>query len=137
MPQGTDSRIIAGSILASLALSGCATSTGKTLPPASFVSLQEGPSEEYIIGPSDTLTVHVWRNPELGAEKIIVRPDGRITTPLVSDMSAVGKTPEALAKDIRLQLSQFIEDPLVSIIINESKSVFSQQIRIVGATEQP
>ena len=137
MSQGSNCKIIAGTALAALALSGCATSAGKTLPPASFVSMQEGPSEEYIIGPSDTLTVHVWRNPELGAEKITVRPDGRITTPLVSDMSAVGKTPEMLAKDIRLQLSEYIEDPLVSIIINESKSVFSQQIRIVGATEQP
>ena len=99
--------------------------------------MQEGPSEEYIIGPMDSLTVHVWRNPELGAEKIRVRPDGRITTPLVTDMPAVGKTPAMLAQDIRLQLSQFIEDPLVSIIVDESNSTFSQQIRIIGATEQP
>ena len=129
--------LLASTATAVLALSGCASSGGKTLPPASFVSLQEGPSEEYIIGPMDTLTVHVWRNPELGAEEITVRPDGRITTPLVTDMPAVGKTPAVLAQDIRLQLSEYIEDPLVSIIINESKSVFSQQIRIVGATEQP
>ncbi len=127
---------IAGALVA-LGVAGCASTGGRTLPPASFVSLQEGPSEEYIIGPMDTLTVHVWRNPELGAEKITVRPDGRITTPLVTDMPAVGKTPAMLAQDIRLQLSEYIEDPLVSIIINESKSVFSQQIRIIGATEQP
>jgi polysaccharide export outer membrane protein len=137
MPNTRFAKLLAGSALAALTLTACASGGGKTLPPASFVAMQEGPSEEYIIGPMDTLTVHVWRNPELGAEKITVRPDGRITTPLVTDMPAVGKTPAMLAQDIRLQLSQYIEDPLVSIIVNESKSVFSQQVRIIGATEQP
>ena len=75
--------------------------------------MQEGPGEEYVIGPLDELTIHVWRNPELGA-KVQVRPDGRITTPLVTDMPAVGKTPTMLAEDIRLQLSQYIEEPLVT-----------------------
>ena len=55
-----------------------------------------------MIGPLDNLTIHVWRNPELGAEKIQVRPDGRITIPLVKDMPAVGKTPSMLEEDIRL-----------------------------------
>ncbi len=130
-------KLFLGSALCALTLAGCASGGGKTLPPASFVAMQEGPSEEYIIGPMDTLTVHVWRNPELGAEKITVRPDGRITTPLVTDMPAVGKTPAMLAQDIRLQLSQYIEDPLVSIIVAESNSTFSQQVRIIGATEKP
>ena len=119
-----------------LTLGGCAT-TGEELPPATFVTQQEGPGEEYIIGPLDELTIHVWRNPELGAEKIQVRPDGRITIPLVKDMTAVGKTPSMLEEDIRGQLSQYIEDPLVSVIVNEFAGTFSQQIRIVGATEQP
>lgn len=117
-------------------LSGCA-STGPELPPATFVAMQEGPGEDYVIGPLDELTIHVWRNPELGAEKIQVRPDGRITIPLVKDMPAVGKTPSMLEEDIRLQLSQYIEDPLVSVIVNEFAGTFSQQIRIVGATEKP
>lgn len=130
-------KLLAGSAIAALTLAGCASGGGRSLPAATAVQLQEGPSEEYIIGPNDTLTVHVWRNPELGAEKIAVRPDGRITTPLVTDMPAVGKTPAMLAQDIRLQLSQYIEDPLVSIIVNESKSTFGQQVRIIGATEQP
>lgn len=122
--------------MAALALAGCASGGGSQLPPASFVALQEGPSEEYVIGPLDELTVHVWRNPELGA-KVQVRPDGRITTPLVTDMPAVGKTPAMLAEDIRLQLSQYINDPLVSVIINQFAGTFSQQVRIVGATEKP
>jgi polysaccharide export outer membrane protein len=121
--------------MAGLALAGCA-SGGSELPPASFVALQEGPSEEYVIGPLDELTIHVWRNPELGA-KVQVRPDGRITTPLVTDMPAVGKTPAMLAEDIRLQLSQYINDPLVSVILNQFAGTFSQQVRIVGATEKP
>ena len=123
--------------LMALALAGCAGTVGTELPPATFVALQEGPGEEYVIGPLDNLTVHVWRNPELGAEKIQVRPDGRITIPLVKDMPAVGKTPAMLEEDIRLQLSQYIEDPLVSVIVNEFAGTFSQQVRVVGATEQP
>ena len=69
--------------------------------------------------------------------KVQVRPDGRITTPLVADMPAVGKTPTMLAEDIRLQLSQYISEPLVTVIVNEFAGTFSQQIRVVGATEKP
>lgn len=137
MPKTRFAPLLAGSALAALALTGCASSGGAELPPATVVPLQEGPGEEYVIGPLDQLTIHVWRNPELGAEKIQVRPDGRITTPLVTDMPAVGKTPAMLAQDIRLQLSQYIEEPLVSVIVTEFAGTFSQQVRIVGATEQP
>ena len=129
-------RLFAAMIMATMALAGCATSSGEQLAPATFVAMQEGPGEEYVIGPLDELTVHVWRNDELGAE-VQVRPDGRITTPLVSDMPAVGKTPTMLSEDIRLQLSQYISDPLVTVIVNKFAGTFSQQVRIVGATEQP
>lgn len=137
MPHLRFARLLAGSALASVALSGCmGPASGPELPPASFVSMQEGPGEEYVIGPLDTLTIFVWRNPELGA-KVQVRPDGRITTPLITDMPAVGKTPSMLAEDLRLQLSQYIEDPLVSVIVDNFSGTFSQQIRVVGATEKP
>ena len=130
-------RSITAAALAGLALAACATTSGDPqLAPASFVAMQEGPGEEYVIGPLDELTVHVWRNDELGAE-VQVRPDGRITTPLVSDMPAVGKTPTMLAEDIRLQLSQYIEEPLVTVIVNKFAGTFSQQVRVVGATEKP
>ena len=129
--------VLLGSMSLVLALSGCgAGASGPQLEPARFVAMQEGPGEEYVIGPLDELTIHVWRNEELGAE-VQVRPDGRITTPLVADMPAVGKTPTMLAEDIRLQLSQYIEEPLVTVIVNEFAGTFSQQVRIVGATEQP
>lgn len=137
MPIDRFSRLLAGSAMASLALAGCAGSAkGPQLPPASFVAMQEGPGEEYVIGPLDELTIFVWRNPELGA-KVQVRPDGRITTPLITDMPAVGKTPKMLADDITLQLSQYIQDPLVSVIVNKFAGTFSQQVRVVGATEKP
>jgi polysaccharide biosynthesis/export protein len=131
------SRLLAGSALVSLSLSGCAGgAAGPQLPPASFVAMQEGPGEEYVIGPLDELTIFVWRNPELGAD-VQVRPDGRITTPLITDMPAVGKTPKMLADDITLQLSQYIQEPLVSVIVKKFAGTFSQQVRVVGATEKP
>jgi polysaccharide export outer membrane protein len=123
---------------ASTALAGCGTTstTGNSLPSASFVGQDQKASEEYIIGPLDELTVFVWRNPELGA-KVQVRPDGRITTPLITDMVAVGKTPAQLATDLRKVLTQYISEPLVSVMIDKFQGTFSQQIRIVGATEKP
>ncbi|VWX46473.1 XrtA/PEP-CTERM system exopolysaccharide export protein [Novosphingobium sp. 9U] len=136
MPNVRLARLLAGSAMVSLVLTGCSTASGPQLPPASFVSMQEGPGEEYVIGPLDELTIFVWRNPELGA-KVQVRPDGRITTPLITDMPAVGKTPSMLAEDIRLQLSQYIQEPLVSVIVDKFAGTFSQQIRVVGATEKP
>ena len=137
MLRSKTARLFSASAIGTLALAGCASTGGTELPPASYVALQEEPSEEYVIGPLDELTIHVWRNPELGAEKIQVRPDGRITTPLVTDMPAVGKTPAMLAEDMRLQLSRYIERPLVSVIVNSFAGTFSQQVRIIGATEKP
>ncbi len=137
MPSNRLARLFAGTAVVSLALTGCAgNSSGPQLPPASFVAMQEGPGEAYVIGPLDELTVFVWRNPELGAN-VQVRPDGRITTPLITDMPAVGKTPSMLAEDIKLQLSQYIQEPLVSVIVNKFAGTFSQQVRVVGATEKP
>jgi polysaccharide biosynthesis/export protein len=137
MGKSGSKRALLGLCLASIPVSGCSrSSTSPQLPSASFVSTQEGPGEEYIIGPLDTLTVFVWRNPELGA-KVQVRPDGRITTPLIADMPAVGKTPTQLAQDIKTSLAQFIREPLVSVIVDNFSGTFSQQIRVVGATEKP
>jgi polysaccharide export outer membrane protein len=137
MPLNRFSRLLASCAVGSLALGGCAgTSSGPQLPPASFVAMQEGPGEDYVIGPLDELTIFVWRNPELGAS-VQVRPDGRITTPLITDMPAVGKTPSMLAEDIKLQLSQYIQEPLVSVIVNKFAGTFSQQVRVVGATTKP
>ncbi|WP_136161743.1 XrtA/PEP-CTERM system exopolysaccharide export protein [Sphingomonas flavalba] len=129
---------LAGVGAAALLLGGCAATAagGPQLPQASFVSLDDKPSENYVIGPLDTLTVFVWRNPELGG-KVQVRPDGRITTPLIEDMPAVGKTPKLLADDIAKALSRYVNEPRVSVIVENFSGTFSQQVRIVGATEKP
>src|SRR3569623_2552861 len=90
------------------ALTGCGGGGGRqSLPPAAGVASKEQPGEEYMIGPRDQLSIFVWRNPELSA-KVQVRPDVRITTPLVCDMPAVGKTPAMLADDMRYALSTYI-----------------------------
>jgi polysaccharide export outer membrane protein len=128
-------RLIMGLMMAVSATSGFAAES-KELPPASFVGPREGPGEEYVIGPLDQLTIFVWRNPELGA-KVQVRPDGRITTPLIADLPAVGRTPAQLSEDIRQSLSKYIKDPLVSVIVENFSGTYSQQVRIVGATEKP
>ena len=127
--------------VSALALSGCAgggARTGHMLPPADLAANggAEQVSENYIIGPSDELTLFVWRNQELGAH-VQVRPDGRITTPLITDMVAAGKTPAQLADDIRGALSQYIQEPLVSVMVDRPNGSFSQQVRIVGATARP
>jgi polysaccharide export outer membrane protein len=123
-----------------LALAGCAggSSTGRSLPPAASASdaAASQVGESYIIGPMDELTIFVWRNAELGAN-VQVRPDGRITTPLINEMIAAGKTPAQLADDIRQALVRYIVDPQVSVMVNRPQGTFSQQIRIVGATARP
>ena len=125
-------------VVGALVLVGCGLTGGgrPSLPPAPYVATQEGPGEDYVIGPLDTLKVFVWRNPELSAD-VQVRPDGRITTPLVADMPATGKTPAMLADDMKIALGEYIQNPLVSVIVTNFSGTFSQQIRIVGATEKP
>ncbi|WP_414881276.1 XrtA/PEP-CTERM system exopolysaccharide export protein [Sphingomonas sp. Leaf33] len=130
-------KVILGAGAASLLLTACGGSGGRPeLPPAAFVATKEGPGEEYVIGPLDQLQIFVWRNPELTAD-VQVRPDGRITVPLVTDMPAVGKTPTMLADDLKLALGEYIKDPIVSVIVKNFAGTFSQQVRVVGATEKP
>jgi polysaccharide export outer membrane protein len=121
------------------AAASCGTAdarAGRTLPPASFVSSDDAAAEKYLIGALDQLSIFVWRNAELNA-KVQVRPDGMIATPLISDMVAVGKTPAQLADDIRSVLSKYIDNPQVSVMVDSFQGTFSQQVRIVGATEKP
>lgn len=120
-----------------LLLSACGGQQARPeLPAAGFAAGKEAPSDEYVIGPLDQLSIFVWRNPELST-KVQVRPDGRITTPLINDMPAVGKTPAMLADDLKLALGEFIKDPIVSVIVENFSGTFSQQVRVVGATEKP
>ena len=92
-------------------------------------------SPDYLIGPGDTLQVFVWRNPDLSVT-VPVRPDGKISTPLVEDMSAVGKTPSILARDIEKALSEYVKSPQVNVIVTIPVSVFSQ-VKVIGQVLKP
>lgn len=110
-----------------------------TPPPAPQAPTQAVPAfstdAQYLIGPGDTLQVFVWRNPELSTQ-VPVRPDGRISTPLVEDIVAVGKTPSQLARDMEVVLAEYVRSPQVNIIVTTAASAFNQ-IKIVGQVQSP
>jgi polysaccharide biosynthesis/export protein len=88
---------------------------------------------EYFIGPEDVLTITVWRNADLSRE-VTVRPDGRISLPLIGDITAVGRTPSQLSEDISAKLKEYKENPQVSIVIKE---VNSYAIYVLGEVAKP
>jgi polysaccharide export outer membrane protein len=90
---------------------------------------------QYIIGPGDMIQIFVWRSPELTVT-VPVRPDGKVSSPLVEDMVAVGKTPSQLARDVEKRLSEYIRTPQVSIIVTAAVSTFSQ-VRVIGQVRTP
>ncbi len=89
-----------------------------------------------MIGPLDTVNIVVWRNPELSMS-VPVRPDGRISTPLVEDVPALGKNPAELARELEKALSKFIRDPVVTVIVNNFNGPTTEQIRIIGEAAKP
>lgn len=89
---------------------------------------------DYLIGPGDVLQIFVWRNPELSGP-VPVRPDGKISTPLVEDMVAVGKTPTQLARDMETVLAEYVRSPQVNVIVTQPVSAYSQ-IKVVGEVRQ-
>jgi polysaccharide biosynthesis/export protein len=91
---------------------------------------------EYQIGAGDTLNVFVWQQPRLSVTAS-VRPDGRISTPLVQDVDAVGKTPSQLAKDLEQRLKKYVKDPIVTVIPTKFVGAFDQQVRVIGEAAQP
>ena len=105
-------------------------------------TMQVGPagnsidSDFYRIGPGDVLEVFVWRNPEISST-VPVRPDGKVSTPLVEDMVAVGKTPTELARDMEDILSKYIKTPSVNVIVKQFQGTFSEQVRVVGQAVSP
>lgn len=94
------------------------------------------PSLHYIIGPGDNLNIQVWRNPEVSIT-VPVRPDGKISTPLVEDLEAANKTPSQLARDIEKALSKFIQDPIVSVIVTGFVGPYDKQVRVIGQAAKP
>ena len=122
-----------------LALSACAGGTSglSELPQAKVASSDENETTpEYLIGPLDQLQIFVWRNPELSTS-VTVRPDGRITTPLIDDLEVTGKTPAKLADEIEERLAVYIADPIVQVIVSGFNGPLAKQIRVVGEAASP
>lgn len=116
------------------ALAAC-SGTGN-LPLAPSTLGESVPTPIYRIGPGDGLRVFVWRNEDLSAE-VPVRPDGRISIPLLEDIVASGKSPSELSREIEVKLARFIKDPLVTVIVERSVGAYSEQVRIVGEATNP
>lgn len=112
-----------------LALGGCATRGQQ--PIETQVS-----DTEYLIGPGDAVNIIVWRNPEVSMS-VPVRPDGKITTPLVEDLPAAGKTSTALARDIEKALSKYIQQPVVTVVVTSFLGNYAEQIRVIGQAVKP
>jgi polysaccharide export outer membrane protein len=110
---------------------GCAS---KGYPPAP--SSAASSDYNYHIGPGDMVNIVVWRNPELSMS-VPVRPDGKLASPLIEDLPAIGKDPTTLARDIEKELSKFIRDPVVTVIVTQFVGPYSEQIRVVGEAAKP
>lgn len=133
-------RLIWGMVVLVFLLAGCATSSmpGSTadIADAQEVYAEEDGTGTYQIGPGDTLKIFVWRNEDISIT-VPVRPDGRISTPLVKEMPVVGKTPSQLARDIEEALKQYIKNPVVTVIVTDFVGTFGEQIRVVGQATKP
>lgn len=120
-----------GVLLMAFALGAC---NSRDLPPTTVDTAEQPPF--YQIGAGDSLTVFVWRNAEL-TTTVTVRPDGRISVPLIEDLYVEGKTPSNLSREIEKELAVYIQDPLVTVIVGGFVGTFPQQVRIVGEASQP
>jgi len=118
--------------VAIIGLSGC----NPTFPPLQATTGGPEPTPLYVIGPGDALTIDVWRNPEVSVSTT-VRSDGTITTPLVEDLPATGKTTTELARELEELLADYIRDPIVTVIAGGGLGPFSNQIRVVGEANAP
>jgi polysaccharide export outer membrane protein len=128
-------------IAATLA-AGCFTATAAaqeptpangTTPPATEAAARAAAAGEYQIGPEDVLDISVWKNPEL-SRKVPVRPDGRVSLPLINDIQAAGLTPSALREQLAQRLGEFVPSPEVSVIVQE---VHSLKVSVMGAVKMP
>jgi polysaccharide export outer membrane protein len=108
---------------------GCA-STAVPVPQA------QATNPDYLIGPGDSVNIIVWRNPEVSMS-VPVRPDGKITTPLVEDLPAAGKTSTELARDIEKALGKFIQQPVVTVVVTDFVGNYNDQIRVIGQAAKP
>lgn len=120
-------------LVAALIMAGC-SSTG-SLPEAPR-SAEKAAEHVYQIGALDEVSVVVWRNPDLSAT-VTVRPDGRLSLPLVENIVAAGRKPEELSREIEAALAKYIRDPVVTVLVTRAQGEASRQVRIVGEAARP
>jgi polysaccharide export outer membrane protein len=123
-------------VLACAALSGNGNAQDVPEPASASTNTAVSTPGEYLIGPGDTLQVFVWGQPDLSVT-VPVRPDGRVSTPLVEDLEAVGKTPTQLAREMEHVLAEYIRSPEVNVIVQKFVGTFANQIRVLGQAAQP
>jgi polysaccharide export outer membrane protein len=122
-------------LLGSALMTGCAgTGAERAELPAASGDAQY--STRYRVAPGDEVTIFVWRNPEVSTE-VTVRPDGLVSAPLMEEIPAAGKTPAELARDMEEELSTYLRDPLVTVIVEQFVGNYREQIRVVGEAATP
>jgi polysaccharide export outer membrane protein len=126
------SQIVSGLVMLAIACLVCLQVGCVRGIPAERVASAEAYDYDYVIGPGDTINVFVWGVPELSQEEATVRPDGRISLPLVEDLMASGKTPTQLARELEQALAQYVREPLVTLLVGNFQGVFDTQIRVIG-----
>ncbi len=127
-------------VLLLLVVAGCSTVSGWFNGPPPMVAATPAGlvnNNPYQIGPGDSLSVFVYNSPQLSVSALIVRPDGRISMPLIPDILAAGKTPTSLSKDIEGRLKEYVRDPNVSVIVNGFQGPLNRQIRVIGEATEP
>jgi len=123
-------------ILAISLVAGCAGASKHPLLEGSEAAAMSLPDYHYIIGPGDNVSMFVWGNPEV-SQSVPVRPDGKISSPLVEDLQASGKTPTQLARDVEKVLSKYIKEPIVTVIVTGFVGPYSEQVRVLGEAAEP
>ncbi|PSW21544.1 sugar ABC transporter substrate-binding protein [Photobacterium sanctipauli] len=129
---------LVAAVITTLGVGGCSTTDIPTLPSATpQSSLTKNINDyKYLIGPGDTLNIFVWGNPEISGN-FIVRPDGMISTSLVDDLPASGRTPTDLARSLEARLSEYVRDPIVTVMVSGFVGPYSEQVRVIGEASQP
>jgi len=120
--------------LGALVLTGCGLLSGATYPPAP--TSVDANDYTYVIGAGDSLSIIIWRNPELSMS-VPVRPDGKVSAPLVEELPVQGKTPVEVAREVEKRLAVYVRDPVVTVLVTGFVGPYSEQIRVVGEAARP
>ncbi len=144
--SASKSRSIALAAIGILALGGCSMFPSKSgpvttimpdAPPPLVASSQDKSGAQYVIGAGDQLGISVYRAPELSVPSLPVRPDGRISMPLIPDIIAAGKTPTQLGSELQERLKEYVKDPIVTVMVTNFVGPFDRQVRVIGEATEP